>query len=277
MNILLTTPSGKVGSEVARLLRQQGVRYRLGVRDVAKARTAFPGSEVERFDYGDEATFRAALAGVDAVYLASPAGADAAPEKRLVDVARGAGVKRIVKLSAMGVENTDGALRQVEKHIEASGLEWTHLRPTWFMQNYATQQAQAIRSGVLAEPAGEGKTAFIDARDIAEVAVKALTGSGHHGRAYELTGPEPLSRAQVAAKISQALGREVKYIPLSDEQFREAVRAFMPPGSIELMSNLYAGIRAGWTARCTDTVRQVLGREPRTFTQFAQDYCSAWK
>lgn len=277
MNVLLTTPSGKVGSEVAKLLRQQGVRYRLGVRDVAKAQAAFPGSEVERFDYGDEATFQAALAGMDAVYLASPAGADAAPEKRLVDVARSAGVKRIVKLSAMGVENTDVALRQVEKHIEASGLEWTHLRPNWFMQNYATQQAQAIRSGVLAEPAGEGKTAFIDARDIAEVAVKALTGSGHNGRAYELTGPESLSRAQVAAKLSQVLGREVKYIPLSDEQFREAVRAFMPPGNIELMCNLYAGIRAGWTARSTDTVRQVLGREPRTFTQFALDYCSAWK
>ncbi len=277
MYVLVTTPNGKVGSEVVRLLRDKGIKHRIGAFTVEKARKEFPESEVVKFDYQDESTLKAALAGVDTVYLASPGGSPAEPEIRFVDLAKAAGVKRVVKLSAMGVEKSDAApLRRVEKHIEASGLQWTHVRPTWFMQNFSAGQAQSIRDGVLAEPAENARTAFIDARDIAAVAVEALTGDGHHGKAYTLTGPELLNRAQVAEKISQAIGRQVKYVALTDQQFRDALKAFMPPAGVELMSALYAGVRAGWTEVKTDTVQQVLGRPPRSFDQFAKDSRSAW-
>jgi len=122
-----------------------------------------PLRHLRAFDYGDAASVLAAVRGVDAVYLASPGDFPAEPEKRLIDVAKTGSVKKIVKLSAMGVEATDVPLRQVEKHLEGSGLAYAILRPTWFMQNFSTAHAAAIRAGTLAEPAATARTAFIDA------------------------------------------------------------------------------------------------------------------
>jgi uncharacterized protein YbjT (DUF2867 family) len=229
-----------------------------------------------RLDYGDPATLSAAVAGVDAVYLASPGDFPADPEQRLVDAARAAGVKKLVKLSALGVENTDTPLRQVERHVEASGIPFTILRPSWFFQNFSTSSAGALREGTLAEPAGTRRTAFIDARDIAEVAAEALTRPGHDGKAYTLTGPELLDRAEIAATVARELGRPVKYLEVTDEQFRAAVKAFLPPSYVEVLSTLYAGVRAGWYELKTDDVQRVLGRPPRSFAQFVKDHRAVW-
>jgi len=276
MKILVTTPSGKVGQELVRILKAQGVSLRLGAHSVEKTRAAFPGLEVVPLDHTDPTTHAAAVAGVDAVYLASPGDFPSAPEKALVDAAKRAGVKKIVKLAAMGVERTDNPLRQVEEHVRASGIPFTFLHPTWFMQNYSTSMAGALKSGTLAEPAGDGKTAFIDTRDIAAVAARALTEAGHEGQTYNLTGPELLSRADVAALAGKALGKPITYVPITDEQFREAVKAYLTPSYLELMSWLYSGVRAGQTAVKTETVRQVLGRAPIAFTQFLADHRGAW-
>ena len=277
--ILVTTPGGKVGSEVAKLLLAKGIAVRIGAHSVEAARKAFPGAEVVPLDLESEASVREALAGISAVYLASPGDWPAAPEKRLIDLAKAAGVKRIVKLSAIGVEaaGADVPIRQVEQHLEASGLEFTILRPSWFMQNFTTSMAASIKSGILAEPAAEAKTAFIDARDIAAVAAVALTADGHAGKAYTLTGPALLDRVQVAATISKTLGREVKYLAVSDDQFRAAVKAHLSPAYLEVMSALYAGVRAGWTEKKTDAVREILGREPIAFERFAQEHKQAWQ
>jgi uncharacterized protein YbjT (DUF2867 family) len=229
------------------------------------------------FDYDQPATFAAALDGVDRVYQAAPGDAAAAPQIAFIDIAVAAGVKRIVKLSAMGVEHGDYPLRQVEKHIESQPIEWTHLRPTWFLQNFATAGAAGIKQGTLAEPAGDGQNAFIDTRDIAAVALLALTEPGHHGKGYALTGPRLHSRHDVAAAISEVIGRKVTYLPISDAQFREAVGKFMPPSYIELLSALYGVVRAGHLAVKTDVVKQLLGREPIGLTQFAQDHQSVWR
>lgn len=276
MKILITTPRGKVGQELVRLLKDQAT-LRLGAHSVDETKQAFPGVEAVRLDLNDEASVKAAVAGVDAVYLASPADFPPEPEKRLIDLAKAAGVKKVVKLSAMGVDAApQSALRQVELHLEASGLKWTVLRPTWFMQNYTTSNAQPIRQGTLAEPAADAKTAFIDARDIAAVAAKALLDDAHAGKTYTLTGPELLTRQDVVAALSKELGRPVTYVAVSDEQFREAVKGFMSPAYLELLSSLYAGVRAGWSARTTDDVRQVLGRAPTSFAQFAKDHRAVW-
>lgn len=277
MRILITTANGKVGSEVVRQLLAQNVAVRVGAHTVEKAQVAFPGTEIVKFDYNDEGTITAALEGVDSVYLAAPGGYPPEPEFRVIDLAKAAGVKRIVKLSALGVENSDNELRQVEKYLEASGLEWAFLRPNWFMQNYTTMSAAAIKSGTLAEPSGDGKTGYIDACDIAAVGVKVLIEDGYTGKAYPLTGPEVLSRQEVADIISEATGKAVRYLPITDEQFRASVAEFMPASSIELMSALYGGVRAGWTEVITPTVREVLGREPRNFRDFANEHRAVWQ
>jgi uncharacterized protein YbjT (DUF2867 family) len=275
--IFISTANGKVGSEIVEQLLAKGENVRVGAHNVAKARANFPGAKVVHFDYNDTDSVKAALEGVDTVYLASPGDFPSDPEKNVVDLAKAAGVKRVVKLSAMGVEADDSIpLRQVELYIQASGLEYTILRPTWFMQNYSTGMAEGIKNGTLYEPAEQAKTGFIDARDIASVAVKALTETGHNGQAYALTGAESLDRNAVAAKISIATGKTVQYVPINDEQFRGAMQSVLSPSYLELMSSLYAGVRADWTEATTDTVKQVLGRDPISFDQFASDHKDVW-
>ncbi len=274
--ILVTTPTGKVGQELVRLLQARGATLRLGAHSVARTRAAFPGLEVVELDHTRPETHAAAVAGVDAVYLASPGDFPSAPEKALVDAAGKAGVRRIVKLAALGVEQSDNALRQVEEHIRASGIPFTFLHPTWFMQNFSTSMAAAIKSGTLAEPAADKKTAFIDARDIAAVAAEALTRPGHEGKTYALTGGELLSRAEVAARFQAALGKPVTYVAVTDEQFRTAVKGFLTPSYLELMSALYAMVRAGYTEVQTSTVQELLGRAPVGLDQFIRDHRSTW-
>ena len=276
--ILITTPNGKVGAEVTKQLLEKGVEVRVGARTIEKAQTAFPQAHVVRFDFNDEHHVQAALDGVDAVYLGSPGPMLAAPVTRVVDHARAAGVERVVRLSAMGIEHTDTPLRQIEQHIEKTGLQWTFLRPNWFLQNYSTTNSQTIREHqAFHEPAGNAKTSFVDVRDIAAVAVQALTKDGHLGQAYTITGPQAYDRYQVAQAIATAIGKNVRYVPIEDAQLRASMAALgAPEAYVELMSNLYSTARAGWTEQVTDTVQHVLGRAPITLAQFAADYRDAW-
>jgi uncharacterized protein YbjT (DUF2867 family) len=276
MKILITTPSGKVGQELVKVLKERGVAVRLGAHSVEKTRQAFPGLEVVPLDYGMTATLEAAVQGVDAVYLAAPGDFPSAPERALVDAAKEAGVKKVVKLAAMGIEGSDNPMRQVEEHIRASGLAFTFLHPTWFMQNFTTSHAGAIKAGTLAEPAADRKTAFIDTRDIAAVAAEVLTAPGHDGKTYTLTGPDLLSRAEVAELLGKELGRKVAYVPVTDEQFRAAVKGHLTESYVELLSMLYAGVRAGWAEARTDDVQRVLGRPPISFSRFAKEHRATW-
>ncbi len=274
--ILVTTPTGKVGQELVRILTARGVAPRLGAHSVEKTRSAFPGLEVVPLDHSRPETHAGAVTGVDAVYLASPGDFPSGPEKALVDAARKAGVKKIVKLGALGVEQSDNPIRQVEEHVRASGVPFTFVHPTWFMQNFSTSLAASIKAGTLAEPAADKKTAFIDARDIAAVAAEALTRPGHDGKTYAITGGELLGRSEVAALLSRELGRTVSYLPISDEQFRAALKGVLTPSYLELMSALYAMVRAGYTEVMTGTVQEVLGRAPIGFAQFAREHRAAW-
>lgn len=275
--ILVTTPNGKVGSEVAKQLLEQGHSVRLGAHTVEKARAAFPQAEVVAFDFADEDSMRTALKGVDALYLASP-GDDDEPSQRAIDLAKEAGVARIVRLSAMGVETSDNPMRRVERHLEASGLEYTLLRPNWFMQNYSTGSADGVRrQGTFSEPSEDAKTSFIDTRDIAAVAVKALTEDGHHTQAYALTGGRAYDRHEVAKAIAQATGKTVMYQPVSEAQFQAGMTsAGMPEGYVALLTGLYQAVRAGHSAAVTDVVEQVTGRAPISLEQFARDHKDVW-
>lgn len=279
MNILVTTPNGKVGHEVLKQLLAGGVSVRAGVHNPAKAEGLRAlGAEVVHFDFADAASVNAALGGIERLYLAFPGTLPFAQLKGVVDAAKAAGVRRIVQLSAKGVENSDVLLRQVEQYIEASGLEYTLLRPTWFFQNYNTGQREYIRqAGSIIEASADGRTSFIDTRDIAAVAVKALTEDGHHGKAYALTGAVAHSRDEVAAAISRATGKPVTYKALTDQEFRaQAAAEQWPVEVMETMSWLYGGVRAGWTQEAVPTVQELLGREPIGLERYAQDHREEW-
>jgi len=276
--ILVTGATGKVGGEILTQLIAKGVDVRAGFHHPEKADVA--GAEVVHFDYSDPATIEAALEGVTKLFLmAPPAGNAAELENRVTDLAKKAGVKHIVKLSAAGVEGVDNnPLRIAEKHVEASGVPFTLLRPTWFSQNFSTGQLEAIRDGAIRIPAGDGKTAFVDTRDIAAVAVAAFTEDGHANKAYIITGGKALDHSEVAAIISKAIGKEVRYEAITDEEFRAITTAQHWPSDIaEMMSTLYSMIRQGWTTIVTNDVAEVLGRPPISFEQFAADHAEVWK
>lgn len=278
MSILVTNANGKVGSQVVAALAAQGRDVRVGARSPAKAAARVPGATIVAFDYTDAGSVAAALQGVDTVFTSAPYELLPQAELALIEAAKTAGVKRIVKLSARGVEaDPSNPHSVVEAALAASGLAWTVVRPTFFMQNYATMSAATIRDqGAIYEPAADGASAFVDTRDIAAVVVKALTEAGHDGRAYDLTGPEALDRASVAAAIAEAAGKPVRYVPVDDAALRNAM-AGAPPALTELMSGLFAAVRAGHTAATTTTVQDLLGRPATPFATFARDHADAWR
>ena len=277
MTILVSNANGKVGQEVARALLAAGRPVRVGVRNVARAAEQFPGAEVVELDVTKPQTLAAAVAGVDAVFAATPYEQLPDGEYRLIEAAKAAGVSRFVKMSALGVESDPASPHSLaEAELAKSGMAYTVLRPTFFMQNYSTMSAGSVRAGAIYEPAAEGASAFVDTRDIAAVAVAVLTQSGHEGHAYALTGPEALTRAQVADLIGQARGAEVKYVAVDDAALRSAM-AGAPPSLVELMSKLFGYVRAGYTAGISGDVERVLGRPARDFKTFAADHASVWK
>jgi uncharacterized protein YbjT (DUF2867 family) len=277
MSILVSNANGKVGQEVAKALLAKGEKVRIGARDVAKARAEFPGADIVELDFARESTIASAVQGVVAVFSATPYHLLPAAEDALISAAKAAGVARYVKLSALGVEsNPESPHSMAEKTLAASGLAWTVLRPTFFMQNYSTQAAASVRSGAIYEPAGNGATAFVDTRDIADVAVAALTQPGHDGKAYALTGPAALTRDEVAEKLSRAIGRDVKYVEVDDAALREAM-AGAPSSLTELMSALFGYVRQGYTAGVATDIETVTGRPARDFARFAADHAQVWK
>jgi uncharacterized protein YbjT (DUF2867 family) len=276
MTILVLNANGKVGHEVATQLLAKGAKVRIGARDVAKAKAAFAGADIVHVDYTKPESLDVAMAGVMAVFTATPFELLPQPELDVVTAAKKAGVKRIVKLSGIGAEKGTPH-GDVDAAIKDSGLEFTFLRPNFFMQNYTTMSAAGIKTqGAFYEPADEGKSSFIDTRDIAAVAVKALTEAGHNGKDYTLTGGEALSRKDVAEIISKVTGKPVNFVNVDDAALRQAM-AQAPKQLTDFMSYLFGVVRAGYTAGVSPDVETVLGRKPTTFAQFAKDHAGAWK
>jgi uncharacterized protein YbjT (DUF2867 family) len=162
---------------------------------------------------------------------------------------------------------------QVEDHLARSGLAYTLLRPSSFMQNFLMSAQQVADQGVLYGMFGEGRVAFIDVRDIAAVAAELLTSPGHQDASYTLTGPEPLSAAEVAERLSAATGRQVRSVDLGPDGYRQALAGAGMPGW--LVDGVVEGntmLAAGHGAAVTDEVARLTGRPPRTFAQFAADH-----
>lgn len=276
MTILVTTPTSKIGSALVSQLSARGIAVRVGAHTVEKAQKLFPKTDIVALDLNNAASVKVALDGIDRLYLAPPReDFPVTPLLHAVELAKAAGVKRIVFLSAMGVEDMETNIRQLERGIEASGIDFTHLRTNVLLQNYSTMSAELIRQqGVFVEPVGDERTSFVDARDVAA----ALSEVGHARQAYTLTGAAAYSRAEVAAAIAQATDKPIHYQPLSDEEFRALAKSLAWTDEfINMMLGFYhTHIRSGRSAIVTDTVERVLRRPPTRMAQFVQDYRNVW-
>jgi len=266
---LVIAATGKTGRRVADRLEARGLPVRRGSR-----------SGGTRFDWDDRATWGPALDGVGAAYvvyspdLAVPAAPDAIAA--FTELARAKGVRRLVLLSGRGEEEA----RRCERIVQASGLEWTVVRASWFAQNFDEGAfAEAVLAGEVALPAGDVLEPFVDVDDVADVAVAALTEDGHAGEVYEVTGPRPMTFAEAVREIGAASGRDVRYARISRDAFRaELERAGLPEGAIELLDYLFTTVLDGRNASAADGVQRALGRPARDFRTYARDAAAggAW-
>jgi uncharacterized protein YbjT (DUF2867 family) len=276
--ILVTAATGNVGRELVPRLVHAGQPVRAGTRHPEQL--TLDGAEAVRFDFGDEASVRAALQDVRAVYLVVPEAVGLEQVRRSLELMRKAGVQHVVLQSGFGAERGDNPLGQAEDAVRDSGLPWTILRPNWFMQNYNQMFRKGIRDRhEFAEPAGEHPTSFIDTRDIAAAAVTVLTQPGHDGEAYPLTGPQSIDRHAVAAALSGALGHSITYRPVDDDGFVEFMTSTGESDEEEAraIAAIYPPIRAGETASLTPDLRRLTGREGHTIGDFARHYRPDWE
>lgn len=253
--------TGKTGSRVARRLRDAGRPLRIGSR-----------AGTPRFDWDDRATWAAALDGATAAYLcffpdlAVPGAA--ATVGALAAQARAAGVRRIVLLSGRGEEEAQAA----ERAVQAAAPSATVVRCAWFSQNFSESfLLDPLLAGEVALPVGDVAEPFVDADDVADVAFAALTRPGHEGRIYELTGPRLLRFDEAVAEVARASGRPLRFVPVSAEQYADALRQQGVPDEVAgLMTYLFAEVLDGRNASLAGGVRDALGRDPRDFRDYAR-------
>jgi uncharacterized protein YbjT (DUF2867 family) len=271
MTVLVTGATGNVGAHVVRELQARGVPVRAFVRDPGK----LPGVELAVGDFSDPESIRRSLEGVDRVFLSSADGPDkVAHETAVVDAAAATGVDLVVKASTMLAE-VGSPLKPLdwngrsEQHLKASGVPAVILASSFYMTNVLAAAEPIREHGILPAPAGDGAVAMIDPGDIAGVAAAVLTGDGHAGRTYRLTGPEPITYARIA----DLLGAE--YVDVPPEAARRQLEdAGMPDWLVDHLDGAFALIRSGAMTETTDVVRAVNGRDPRDFAAFARDHAA---
>lgn len=280
-SILVTGATGTVGRHVVAALSDRDVAIRTGVRDLETVSNelADTGTVVE-FDFTKPETWGEALADVDGVFLLRPPVVDTSDIGSFVGAADRVGVDRIAYLSTLGAEkNVLVPHHRIEKRIMATDIEYTLLRASFFMQNLLeVHRPDIVEHDEIFVPAGNGKTSFVDARDIGEAAAIVLTESGHANRAYDLTGPEALDYQEVATVFSDVLNRPITYPNPSLLAFtRRMRRRGKPLGFIALMCGIYTTARLGLAARVTEDSRRLLGRRPRGMWEFVEDHADDFR
>jgi uncharacterized protein YbjT (DUF2867 family) len=276
--ILVTGATGLNGRELVRRLSERGVAVRALVRNPGKARelASLPKVVIVEGDMARPETLAGPLQGVERAMLISssdPAMLDV--QSNFITAAGKAGVKHIVKLSGIMPE-LDSPFRfarmhgEIERRLEASGLAFTHLRAGEFMPAYFRQVPSIVAKGAFFLPMEDAKIASVDVGDIAEAAIAALTGSGHEGKIYPLTGPEALSMAEVAEKLSAATGKTIRYVNVAPEDAKRAqLAAGVPPFLADALAELFAERRKGKEAQASRVIETIIGRRAASFDEFA--------
>jgi NAD(P)H dehydrogenase (quinone) len=279
--ILITGATGSIGRHLVHRLQQDGVPFRALVRD--RDRGLSLGCDLSVGDFDDPASIAEAMRGVDSLLLngagALPASGEqpmVRQQRAVIEAARAAGVSRVVKVSVWGAREGGllalGAHWQIEQSLKSSGLEWSLLRPSGFMQNFLTGAGAFSEDGDLVGAQGESRVSYVDCYDIAACAAELLTsgpGGRGAGRAYTLTGPEALTQAEIAGQLSAALGRTVRYVDLTSAGFAARLRAQgLPPQFADDVVTLWDEVATGSQSAITPDVAELTGRPPRTFAAF---------
>jgi uncharacterized protein YbjT (DUF2867 family) len=277
--ILVTGATGVLGKAIVKAAVADGLLVRQGVRNLTKAD---PAIEAVRLDYADPSTIAPALAGVSAIVLMAPPLDPNAPSELepVIAAAKTANLRHVVLISAFGVNHNEQApLRVVEHLVIHSGLPFTIVRPNFLMENFSEgPQAHGVRSqNAIHLAAGDGKTSFVSARDVAAAVVVALQQS-LTGKEVDLTGPAALDHVEVARIISGATGRTVVYHELTEEQMLEGARSHgMPESSVAYLGVLYGVVRAGYAGAVAGDFESIAGRAPITFDAFARATAASWR
>ncbi|HTQ57808.1 MAG TPA: NAD(P)H-binding protein [Bryobacteraceae bacterium] len=282
LTYLITGATGDVGSKAVAHLLARGERPRVFVRDAAQARLRFgDGVDVFQGDFADPASLERALAGVDRLLLVTAGPRLGEWDAVAAHKAKAANVQLLVKLSSMDVEQgvAIGAWHELgERAVRAAGISFTFVRPTGFMSNLLAWAHSVQAEGVVRASTGDGGRAFIHSGDIAAVAVQALTTADYAGQALSITGPEALSFAAATARIGAALGKNLRFEAISDE---EAGRRFADTGASPEETSahveLWRAIREGRLATVTDTVERVLGRQPIPLDRWIAENLEAFR
>jgi uncharacterized protein YbjT (DUF2867 family) len=281
--ILVIGAGASVGSVVLGELRNAGHPVRAAYHNPAAAEDdARSGRDAIALDLSEPRTLKAALDGVGVVFLLSATGPEqAAQGLNVIRAAQAAKVDRVVQLSVWRADEELTPIarqhRPVEMALEASGLGWTFLRPNFYMQNFTRQMAVSIRQeGAFAQPESSAPISFVDNRDVAMVAARVLTSTGHDGRVYDLTGPQALTYEQAADVLSEVLGKPVRFTGLTDEAAKAGMlQRGLPEAYADALIEVSRAYRNGGAERVTSTVRDLTGSEPTSFAQFVRDYRAA--
>ena len=280
--VLVTGAGGNVGREVARALAERGTPARAAVFDAADARNVPEGVEAVLFDFTNPETWPEAFDGVGRLFLMRPPAISNVRRdiKPVVDFAAAHGVRHVVFLSLIGAErNPIVPHAKIESLLMKTAMAWTMLRCGFFMQNLSTtHRADIVAHDDIFIPAGRGRTAFIDTRDIGTVAGRVLSEPGHEQAAYTLTGSESLTYREVAAILSEALGRSITYSDPSPLAFARRFRQRGTAGGfINVMQGIYLTTRLGMAAAVYPDAAALLGRPPITMRQYVRDYAEEFQ
>src|SRR5215217_9067616 len=258
--------TGKTGRRVAERLAERGLLVRIGSR-----------SAETPFDWEKPDTWASALDGVSAAYvsyypdLAIPGAPEAV--RAFAELAARNGVRRLVLLSGRGEEEAQSAEQALMEVADEAGIEWTIVRCAWFMQNFDENYLiEPILAGEVALPSGRVPEPFVDAGDIADVAVAALTEDGHASEVYELTGPRLLTMEEAVGEISKATRQEIRFVPVTLKEYEAVLdEGDVPPEFLSFLTYLFGTVLDGRNAYLTDGVQRALGREPKDFSDYARD------
>jgi len=271
--ILITGATGTVGKALVQQLLEAKQPVRVFTRHAGKVAHLAGQVEIVTGDFNRPETLEPALRGVERMFLLD---FDRQQVQHILEVSRMVGLKHIVKLSTIEAGHDPmighGKFhREREKLIEASGLDWTFLRPTMFMSNAFDWLPGIRQAGKVFYAGGRGQVSPIDPGDVAAVAAAALTGEGHAGQGYALTGPELLSFGDMTCILSEVLGRPLEYVDIPESAAAEQMRqAGLPPYVVDGLVEAFAAIRLGRFAYTTDWVQQISGKPAHTFQQWCQ-------